>query len=194
MKRFLLAIMVLAGCADPVGIKAEQVHTKELGQGAIVSRTVPLSWHASEHWDVDPLFGAAVRSAPCGAPEPDLRSLAIEVDAASVPSGSTVLGVTLVIDPCDERGAWLPDNLPAFALFSVDRFGNATQTASAMQDQSPDAWAYSAPHEIVAPTFPAPVVVNREKSRYMVLFEPEHGLEATGGTRVTGLIVDLVLP
>lgn len=196
MRYLLIACIValLVACTP----SAEQIEPapdrRELGQQGVTAVAVPLSWHASEHWKIDPLYGAATRALACGVKEPSLRPLALEVDAASVPSGATIMGVTLVIDPCDQRGPWLPDNLPATALFSVDFLGNATQLASAAQDASPNAAAYSQLHEINMPLYSTPVLVNREKHRYMVLLEPEYGLDAVGGTRVNGLVVDLILP
>lgn len=189
----LLAALLIACTPDP-SIEPEPVRTAHLGAMTLQARTVPLIWHPVEGWNVDPLFGAAERDSACGTPEPDLHPLAIELDAETLPTGALVTGATLVIDPCDDRGAAMPDNFPVFALFAIDRWGTPTQTASAAQDQSADVVAYSKPHEIVMQMFPGPVRINREKHRYMVLFEPEHGLEATGGTRVTGLVLDLAVP
>jgi hypothetical protein len=189
---FPIIFVLLAACAPSAEPIEPEPDRRELGQQSPIAVTIPLSWHASEHWQIDPLFGAASRGR-CGNPEADLFPLGIEIDAASVPSGSAIVGATLVIDPCDEHTA-LPDNLPVFAVFAVDRFGVATQTASAAQDQSPNALAYNSMHEIVASPLDTPVVVGREKNRYMVLFEPEYGNDATGGTRVNGLVLDVLLP
>jgi hypothetical protein len=188
----LFLVVLLTACSTGPTIEPEP-ERRELGQQGAVAVTVPLLWHASEHWQIDPLFGAAERGR-CGVPESDLFPLALELDPATLPSGSTVFGATLTIDPCDDRVPWLPDTLPVFGLFAVDRWGHGVQATGGAQDSSPDVAAYIEPHEIVMQAFPAPVVVNREKHRYMMLFEPEYGLDATGGTRVTGLALDVISP
>lgn len=194
--RFLIPLLaaVFVGCSPLLENIEPEPDRKELGQQSSTAVVAPLLWHANDDWRIDPLFGVAERASACGGPEPDLHSLSIEIDPATVPNGATVFGASLVIDPCDVRGSWLPDNLPVFALFAVDRFGGAVQTASAAQDQSQDATSYSIPHEIVMTMDPAPVQVNREKNRYMILFEPEYAIDATGGTRVLGLSFNVALP
>lgn len=196
MRIFFVSLVaaILAACApSPVDVEPD---TDRLTMGQQPSSTVavPLNWHHAEGWNVDPLFGAAVAATPCGDPEPVLRPLAIEIDAETLPTNALVTGATLVIDPCDVRGPWMPDTYPVFGLFAVDRWGTPTQTASGAQDESPDVVAYSEPHEIVMSMFPGPVKIDREKHRYMVLFEPEYGPDAVGGTRVTGLVLDVAYP
>ena len=193
---FVSFAAAVAACSPRSESVEPEPPRRELGLGQFVTRTVPLNWHASEHWTIEPHFGAAVRSNPCGQPEPILRPLSIEVDAATVPDGVYVVGGTITIAPCPARGPNLPDNLPAFNFQAIDRFGQPVASSAGAQDASADVVAFSTMHEIEIPTdgIGGPLLLNREKQRLVAMFEGEHGDDAVGGARVLGVTVTYLSP
>lgn len=201
--RFVLLVLaaVVAACSsdrEPIGPETRE-HSQ--GQQAAVEVEVPLHWHASAGWSVEPGYGFAVRgkASSCGADEPALHPLAIEIGADVAPDGSTIVGGRLAIAPCaTNRGPWMPDNYPAFGFMVVDHFGNVVAAGGGAQDQSASVDQYIVPHDIDG--YPGggnvinPIEVNRSKYRYIATFEPEHGQDALDGTRVLGLTALVVPP
>jgi len=162
----------------------------------VVSRTLPLHWiYHSDEWTVDVNTGAVESATPCGQPEPAIRWLGMEIDSFDVPDGSIVERVRTHLAPCASgRSAVPPDNRPTANLRNVDVRGNIRSASWAGSDVTGEIADYVTPHYFDA-VFPAqyPFVVDRMGARLQWTFENEHGMDAVGGMRVTGIEIVLSL-